>query len=157
MAAARAATRLGSKTKIFPPLNQRFPSREHIIAKGSAVVFPAPGGACKIKSLFSSFSKRTRKQSSMTSLIGSCDICFRTDSFSKSSFTSFSHFPSPIGGSGFVVKPRLLLLLPLLVELFVKLLFFLLLQQRVLFPLAEKATLCVLSFPTLPVQRLSET
>ena len=159
MAAARAATRLGSKTKIFPPfLNQRFPSREHIIAKGSAVVFPAPGGACKIKSLFSSFSKRTRKQSSMTSLIGSCDICFRTDSFSKSSFTSFSHFPSPIGGSG-VVKPRLLLLLPLLVELFVKkkLLFFLLLQQRVLFPLAEKATLCVLSFPTRPVQRLSET
>jgi hypothetical protein len=147
VAAARAATRLGSKTKIFPPLNQRFPSREHIIAKGSAVVFPAPGGACKIKSLFS-FSKRTRKQSSMTSLIGSCDICSRTRSFSNS-FTSFSHFPFPIGGSGVV---KLLLLLLLLVEDVKKLLFLL---QHV-FPLA-KATLCLLSFLMLLVKRLSET
>lgn len=150
VAAARAATRLGSKTKIFPPSeadeNQRFPRREHIIAKGSAVVFPAPGGACKIKSL--SFSKRTRKQSSMTSLIGNSDICSRTRSFSKS-FTSFSHFP--IGGSG-VVK-RLLLLL--LVERVKKLLFLLL---RHVFPLAEKATLCLLkSFLILLVKRLSET
>ena len=149
MAAARAATRLGSKTKIFPPSeadeNQLFPSREHIIAKGSAVVFPAPGGACKIKSL--SFSKRTRKQSSMTSLIGSCAICSRTRSFSKS-FTSFSHFP--IGGSG-VVK---LLLLLLLVERVKKLLF---LPQRV-FLLAEKAKkLCLLSFLMPLVKRLSET
>jgi hypothetical protein len=151
VAAARAATRLGSKTKIFPPSeadeNQRFPRREHIIAKGSAVVFPAPGGACKIKSL--SFSKRTRKQSSMTSLIGNSDICSRTRSFSKS-FTSFSHFP--IGGSG-VVK-RLLLLL-LLVERVKKLLFLLL---RHVFPLAEKATLCLLkSFLISLVKRLSET
>jgi hypothetical protein len=151
VAAARAATRLGSKTKIFPPSeadeNQRFPRREHIIAKGSVVVFPAPGGACKIKSL--SFSKRTRKQSSMTSLIGNSDICSRTRSFSKS-FTSFSHFP--IGGSG-VVK-RLLLLL-LLVERVKKLLFLLL---RHVFPLAEKATLCLLkSFLISLVKRLSET
>jgi hypothetical protein len=149
VAAARAATRLGSKTKIFPPplQHQRFPSREHIIAKGSAVVFPAPGGACKIKSLFS-FSKRTRKQSSTTSLIGSCDICSRTDSFSKS-FPSFSHFPFPIGGSGVV---KLLLLLLLLVERVKNVLFLL----RCVFPLA-KATLCLLSFLISLVKRLSET
>ena len=112
VAAARAATRLGSKTKIFPPSevdeNQRFPAREHIIASGSAVVFPAPGGACKIKSSrsFSSSLKRTRKQSLTTSLIGNCAICSLTRSFSKS-FSS-SHFPLPIGYSGVVKRLPLL-------------------------------------------------
>mmetsp|Transcript_334 Transcript_334/g.1313 ORF Transcript_334/g.1313 Transcript_334/m.1313 type:complete len:290 (-) Transcript_334:229-1098(-) len=48
IAAARAASRRGSSTKIEPPFPNQI-GRESSIASGSVVVFPAPGGACNTK------------------------------------------------------------------------------------------------------------